>query len=133
MTSLDYPQRYLPNTSRKRRLRPTRSDQPQCWKTASTLKPLLDQVDFIFSRTLAPSTSPDPKRRLSHLCDRLWLIAAIEHYTAVLAQRSKEDRRQSSGTVPAWTCGHHLELGSVPVASQLPSKDGYHRPTTGGK
>ena len=47
-------------------------------------KPLLDQVDFIFSRTLAPSTSPDPKRRLSHLCDRLWLIAAIEHYTAVL-------------------------------------------------
>jgi hypothetical protein len=38
-------------------------------------KPLLDQVDFIFSRTLAPSTSPDPKRRLSHLCDRLWLIA----------------------------------------------------------
>ena len=96
-------------------------------------KPLLDQVDFIFSRTLAPSTSPDPKRRLSHLCDRLWLIAAIEHYTAVLAQRSKEDRRQSSGTVPAWTCGHHRELGSVPVASQLPSKDGYHRPTTGGK
>ena len=48
-------------------------------------KPLLDQVDFIFSRTLAPSTSPDPKRRLSHLCDRLWLIAAIEHYTAVLS------------------------------------------------
>ena len=47
-------------------------------------KPLLDQVDFIFSRTLAPSNSPDPKRRLSHLCDRLWLIAAIEHYTAVL-------------------------------------------------
>jgi predicted metal-dependent hydrolase len=47
-------------------------------------KPLLDQVDFIFSRTLGPSTSADPKRRLSHLCDRLWLIAAIEHYTAVL-------------------------------------------------
>ncbi|MCV7063990.1 metal-dependent hydrolase, partial [Mycolicibacterium vaccae] len=47
-------------------------------------KPLLDQIDHIFSRTLAPSTSPDPRRRLNHLCDRLWLIAAIEHYTAVL-------------------------------------------------
>ncbi|OBI51599.1 metal-dependent hydrolase [Mycobacterium kyorinense] len=47
-------------------------------------QPLLDQVDFVFSRTLAPSTSSDPKRRLNHLCDRLWLIAAIEHYTAVL-------------------------------------------------
>ncbi len=47
-------------------------------------KPLLDQVEFFFSRTLAPSTSTDPKRRLNQLCDRLWLIAAIEHYTAVL-------------------------------------------------
>ena len=28
--------------------------------------------------------STDPKRRLNHLCDRLWLIAAIEHYTAVM-------------------------------------------------
>ncbi|MGH3970820.1 MAG: metal-dependent hydrolase [Mycobacterium sp.] len=47
-------------------------------------KPLLDQVEFFCSRTLAPSTSDDPNRRFNHLCDRLWLIAAIEHYTAVL-------------------------------------------------
>lgn len=47
-------------------------------------KPLLDQVGFVVSATLAPSTSADPRRRLNHLCDRLWLIAAIEHYTAVL-------------------------------------------------
>ena len=47
-------------------------------------KPLLDQVEFFFSRTLAPSASTNPKRRFNHLCDRLWLIAAIEHYTAVL-------------------------------------------------
>ena len=26
----------------------------------------------------------DPTRRLNHLSDRLWLIAAIEHYTAVM-------------------------------------------------
>jgi uncharacterized protein len=63
-------------------------------------KPLLDQVDFIFSRTLAPSTSPDPKRRLSHLCDRLWLIAAIEHYTAVLGDFVLNCRWEDYGADP---------------------------------
>ena len=48
------------------------------------VEPLLRQVDYVFSRVLAPTTATDPKRRLNHLCDRLWLIAAIEHYTAVL-------------------------------------------------
>ena len=47
-------------------------------------EPILKQVDYIFEKVLAPSTATNPKRRLNHLCDRLWLIAAIEHYTAVL-------------------------------------------------
>ena len=47
-------------------------------------QPVLDQVDYMFSKMLAPSTSADPRRRFNHLCERLWLIAAIEHYTAVL-------------------------------------------------
>jgi uncharacterized protein len=47
-------------------------------------KPVLDQVEYVFAHVLAPTASTDPKRRLNHLCDRLWLIAAIEHYTAVL-------------------------------------------------
>ena len=47
-------------------------------------QPMLDQVEFVFAKVLAPTTSTDPKRRLNHLCDRLWFIAAIEHYTAVL-------------------------------------------------
>jgi uncharacterized protein len=47
-------------------------------------KPMLEQIEFLFTRTLAPTTSTDPKRRLNHLCDRLWFIAAIEHYTAVM-------------------------------------------------
>src|ERR1700761_3508942 len=66
-------------------------------------KTLLDQVDFIFSRTLAPSTSPDPKRRLSHLCDRLWLIAAIEHYTAVLGDFALNCRWDDHGANPTIT------------------------------
>ena len=46
--------------------------------------PILQQVDYIIGKVLAPSTSADPKRRFNHLCERLWLIAGIEHYTAVL-------------------------------------------------
>ena len=46
--------------------------------------PMLEQIEFLFSKTLAPTTATDPKRRLNDLCDRLWFIAAIEHYTAVL-------------------------------------------------
>ncbi len=47
-------------------------------------RPLLDQVEFFISHTLGPTRSTDPRRRLNHLCDRLWLMAAIEHYTALL-------------------------------------------------
>lgn len=47
-------------------------------------EPILRQVDYLFEKVLSPSTAPDPRRRFNHLCDRLWLIAAIEHYTAVL-------------------------------------------------
>jgi len=47
-------------------------------------QPILGQVEYMFTKMLAPSTSADPRRRFNHLCERLWLIAAIEHYTAVL-------------------------------------------------
>jgi uncharacterized protein len=50
--------------------------------------PVLEQVEYVFEKVLGPSTSADPKRRLNHLCDRLWIIAAIEHYTAVLGDFS---------------------------------------------
>jgi uncharacterized protein len=47
-------------------------------------KPMLDQIEYVFAHVLSPSKSTDPKRRLNQLCDRLWLVAALEHYTAVL-------------------------------------------------
>ncbi|MGY4709247.1 metal-dependent hydrolase [Mycolicibacterium sp. CBM1] len=46
--------------------------------------PILRQVDYVFGQVLSPSTASNPRRRHNHLCDRLWLIAAVEHYTAVL-------------------------------------------------
>lgn len=47
-------------------------------------QPVMRAVEHVFNKMLAPTTSTDPRRRLNNLCDRLWLIAAIEHYTAVL-------------------------------------------------
>jgi predicted metal-dependent hydrolase len=47
-------------------------------------KPVVDQVDYMFAHVLGPSHSANPDRRHSQLCNRLWLIAALEHYTAVL-------------------------------------------------
>ena len=46
----------------------------RCWTRWSTSSP----------RCSAPSTSTNPKRRMNQLCDRLWFIAALEHYTAVI-------------------------------------------------
>ena len=47
-------------------------------------KPILDQIEYSFSKVLGPSMSTNPRRRRNQLCDRLWFIAALEHYTAVL-------------------------------------------------
>jgi uncharacterized protein len=46
--------------------------------------PILDQVEYVFEKMLAPTQSTDPRRRMNDLCNRLWLIAAVEHYTALL-------------------------------------------------
>ncbi|WP_299557383.1 metal-dependent hydrolase [uncultured Mycolicibacterium sp.] len=51
-------------------------------------QPILDQIEYVFGHVLAPSSHPDPRRRHHQLCERLWLIAAIEHYTAVLGDFS---------------------------------------------
>jgi uncharacterized protein len=46
--------------------------------------PLLNQINFVFEKVLAPTSCTNPRRRMNHLIERLWLIAAIEHFTAVL-------------------------------------------------
>jgi hypothetical protein len=46
--------------------------------------PLLNQIEFVFEKVLAPSKTTNPRRKMNHLIERLWLIAAIEHFTAVL-------------------------------------------------
>lgn len=45
--------------------------------------PYLKQAEWIFRKVLGPRSS-DPTKKQKELIERLWLIAAIEHYTAVL-------------------------------------------------
>lgn len=62
--------------------------------------PVLDQIEFVFEKVLAPTISADPTRRLNHLCDRLWLIAAIEHYTAVMGDFALNCAWDGHGAAP---------------------------------
>ncbi|MBX7455219.1 metal-dependent hydrolase [Mycolicibacterium sp. 3033] len=65
--------------------------------------PILAQVEHVFSRVLAPVDSPDPAVRLNHLCERLWLIAAIEHYTAVMGDFALNCTWDEHGADPTLT------------------------------
>jgi predicted metal-dependent hydrolase len=62
--------------------------------------PILALVDYMFEKTLAPTTSTDPTQRLNNLCERLWLIAAIEHYTAVLGDFALNSTWDEHGAHP---------------------------------
>jgi predicted metal-dependent hydrolase len=81
--------------------------------------PMLHQMDYIFTKVLAPSTSEDPKRRMNHLCDRLWFIAALEHYTAVMGDFALNCRWDAYGADPTmadvfrWHGSEEVEHRSV--------------------
>jgi predicted metal-dependent hydrolase len=66
-------------------------------------KPMLDQVDYVFAKVLAPSSSTNPKRRHNNLVDRLWFIAAVEHYTAVLGDFALNSNWDDFGAHPTLT------------------------------
>jgi predicted metal-dependent hydrolase len=81
--------------------------------------PLIDMVDYLFEKVLAPTTSTDPKRQLNSLCERLWLIAAIEHYTAVLGDYALNSTWDDHGANPTmvdlfrWHGSEEVEHRSV--------------------
>ena len=62
--------------------------------------PIVDLIGYMFEKTLAPTTSTDPQHRLNNLCERLWLIAAIEHYTAVLGDFALNSTWDEHGADP---------------------------------
>jgi uncharacterized protein len=81
--------------------------------------PILDTVEYMFSKVLAPKPFKDPQRRLSNLCERLWLIAAIEHYTAVLGDFALNSSWDEYGAHPTmvdlfrWHGSEEVEHRSV--------------------
>jgi len=62
--------------------------------------PMLDLVEYMFGKVLAPKHFDDPRRQLSNLYERLWLIAAIEHYTAVLGDFALNSSWDDHGAHP---------------------------------
>ncbi len=62
--------------------------------------PMLESVHYMFEKVLAPTISTDPERRINNLCERLWLIAAIEHYTAVLGDFALNSSWDAHGADP---------------------------------
>ncbi len=62
--------------------------------------PILKQIEYVIGKVLAPSTSTNPKRRYNQLCERLWVIAAIEHYTAVLGDFALNSEWDEFGADP---------------------------------
>ena len=65
-------------------------------------KPMVDQIEYVFSKILGPSASTNPRRRRNQLCDRLWFIAALEHYTAVLGDFSLNNTWDDAGAHPTF-------------------------------
>src|SRR5581483_3727483 len=65
-------------------------------------KPMLDHIAYVIAKMLSPSRSPNPRRRHTNLCDRLWFIAALEHYTAVLGDFALNSAWDDFGAHPTF-------------------------------
>ncbi len=61
------------------------------------------QMEWIFRRVLGPREGGTPEQRQKHLIERLWLIAAIEHYTAILGDFALNCRWTQEGADPNMT------------------------------
>ncbi|ALG86163.1 metal-dependent hydrolase [Gordonia phthalatica] len=60
----------------------------------------LKQMEWIFRSVLGPRESGSPTQKQKHLIERLWLIAAIEHYTAILGDFALNCTWKENGADP---------------------------------
>jgi predicted metal-dependent hydrolase len=63
-------------------------------------RPFQRQMEWIFRKILGPAETGTPTARYKHLVERLWLIAAIEHYTAVLGDFALNNKWDEHGADP---------------------------------
>ncbi|MFW0788327.1 metal-dependent hydrolase [Gordonia sp. CPCC 205333] len=61
------------------------------------------QMEWVFRKLLAPKTDGTAEQQRKHLIERLWLIAAIEHYTAVLGDFALNSSWREAGGDPTIT------------------------------
>ncbi|WP_084637981.1 metal-dependent hydrolase [Gordonia shandongensis] len=79
----------------------------------------LKQMEWIFRKVLAPADEGTPEDRQKNLVERLWLIAAIEHYTALLGDFALNCRWRENGADAAmvdmftWHGAEEVEHRSV--------------------
>ncbi|GAB19933.1 hypothetical protein GOEFS_097_00020 [Gordonia effusa NBRC 100432] len=64
-------------------------------------EPFQRQVEWVFRKLLAPKPKSSARAQRKHLVERLWLIAAAEHYTAVLGDFALNSTWREAGADPA--------------------------------
>ncbi|MGO3328215.1 metal-dependent hydrolase [Gordonia sp. (in: high G+C Gram-positive bacteria)] len=75
------------------------------WLTTRGIDPsgYLTQMEWVFRRVLGPREGQTPEAMQKHLVERLWLIAAIEHYTAFLGDFALNCTWSENGADPNMT------------------------------
>ncbi|MDL9938745.1 metal-dependent hydrolase [Gordonia sp. ABSL1-1] len=66
-------------------------------------RPFVRQVEWLFRKILAPLDKGSASARQKHLIERLWLIAALEHYTAILGDFALNNTWTANNADPTMT------------------------------
>ncbi|WP_040509803.1 metal-dependent hydrolase [Gordonia soli] len=96
-------------------------------------RPFQAQMEWIFRKMLGPMEGGTPEARHKHLVERLWLIAALEHYTAILGDFALNNRWVECGADPVmadlftWHGAEEVEHRAVAHDVATYFADGYLR------
>lgn len=95
--------------------------------------PFLAQMEWLFRKVLGPNNSGSEKARRKQLVERLWLIAAAEHYTAILGNFALNNTWEEHGADPSmmdilrWHGAEEVEHRCVAHDVAVYFGDGYLR------
>ncbi|MGC4935128.1 metal-dependent hydrolase [Gordonia sp. DT30] len=96
-------------------------------------RPFCLQMEWIFRKLLGPMATGTATARRKHLVERLWLIAALEHYTAILGDFALNNTWTEHGADPAmadlftWHGAEEVEHRAVAHEVAIYFGDGYLR------
>ncbi|WP_018178133.1 metal-dependent hydrolase [Jongsikchunia kroppenstedtii] len=96
-------------------------------------KAFLAQMEWLFRKLLGPKKAGSAKAKRKQLVERLWLIAAAEHYTAILGNFALNNTWEEHGADPAmmdilrWHGAEEVEHRCVAHDVAVYFGDGYLR------